>query len=225
MSQTDGGPREHTHSPDGRWWWDGRTWQPVRAAPSRRPGTGGRWLLAALIVVVVALTLPLGVTAVLLASRISHIPVPRGSPPPMPYLADASETGIELAATSHGLRCQSARTIGFGHTPMIRDCQRMSDAGVMSVQTIGRDASHVSVVTATVVGPRPGDEAAGLALFQAVLTAAVAGVDGPADSAWLSTYFDEPGTSQTTVDGVTLRLLVSGPQRTLVVEPAAAAPY
>jgi hypothetical protein len=222
VSQTDGGPREHRYSPDGRWWWDGRTWQPVQGAPSRGPGSGSRWLLAALIVLVLALTVPLGVTAVLVASRIGHVPQPPGPPPSMPYLADASETGIELAATSHGLRCESPPMVGFGRRPAIRACHGAAASEVMSVQTIGDDAGHVSVVSANVVGLRPGDEAAALALLQAVVSATVAGPDGAADSTWLSAHFDQAGTSRTTVDGVTLRLMVSGPQRTLIVEPASA---
>lgn len=226
MSQTDSGPRDFTYSPDGRWWWDGRTWQPVRAEPSGGTGTGGRWLLAALIVLAVVVTVPLGVTEVVIASRIGQFRPPSGPggpPPSTPYLADASETGIEVAATSHGLRCGSTPVVGpFGHPPRIRQCQRTSAGEVMFVQTIGGDADRVSVVSANVVDLRPGDEAAALGLLQAVVTAAVAGPDQAADSTWLSTHFDQTGTSQTTVDGVTLRLMVSGHGRTLVVEPASA---
>jgi hypothetical protein len=222
VSQTDGGPRDGTYSPDGRWWWDGRSWQPVRAAPARGPGTGGPWLLAALIVAAVAVTVPIGVTAVVIASRVAHPARPAGPPPSMPYLADASGAGIELAATSHGLRCGSPLVVGFGRPPAIRQCQLASAAGLMSVDTLGRDDTHVSMVTATALRVQPGDEAAALALFQAVLGAAVAGTDGAADSTWLTTHFDRSGTSQTTVDGVTLRLMVSGTQRTLVVAPASA---
>jgi hypothetical protein len=225
VSQTAGRTREHTYSPDGRWWWDGQTWQPVPATASRGSGTGPRWLLAALIAVVVTVTVPLGVTEVVIASRIGHISPPAGlpaSPPSMPTLADASGTGIELAATSHGLRCGSPQAVGgfFGHPPRIRQCLRGSETQLITVMTIGSDDSHVSVVTVHVAELRPGgDESAALALFQAVASAAVAGPDGPADSAWLSAHFDQAGTSMTTVDGVTLRLMVSGSQRTLVVEP------
>jgi hypothetical protein len=228
VSQTDGGQREYTYSADGRWWWDGRAWRPVRAAPPGGSGTGPRWLLPALIVVVLALTVPLGVTAVLIASRIGHTLPPRGMPPPpgaapaMPYLPDASETGIELAATSHGLRCETGATVGIGRPPAIRQCQRASANGVMSVQTIGSDTGQVGVVTAAVIEFRPGDEAAALAFLQAVLSAAVAGPDAATDSTWLTTHFDHAGTSETTVEGVRLRLMVSSSQRVLVVGPASA---
>ena len=229
MSETDGGPRGHISSPDGQWWWDGGTWRPVRAAPPAGPGTGGGWLLVALIVVAVAVSVPLGVTEVVIASRIGHVGPPRRlpvSPPAMPYLADASETGVELAATSHGLRCGSPQGVaGFGHPPRIRECMRGSPTELLFVETIGRDDSHVSVVTAHVDDIQPGgDRAAALALLQAVVSAAVAGPDGAADSAWLSAHFDRQGTSQTTVDGVTLRLMVSGSQRTLIVAPASYPP-
>ena len=47
MAQTP--PGYGTRSPDGRWWWDGRAWQPVPPAPPGMPpapGSGGGWVTA-----------------------------------------------------------------------------------------------------------------------------------------------------------------------------------
>jgi hypothetical protein len=220
VSEAGGGSRGHGYSPDGRWWWDGQRWQSVPAAPSTGPGTGGPWLLVFLIVVAVAVSSSLGVGAVVIASRVGHI-APPGPPPSTPYLPDASCTGIEAAATSHGLRCGAPQgPFGFGPVPTIRVCQRRSGTEVLTVQTIGPDAGHIGVVTASVLAPRPADGQAALALLEAVVSASVAGTDAASDTAWLSAHFDQSGTSETTVDGVMLRLTVTGPQRSLIVEPA-----
>jgi hypothetical protein len=180
---------------------------PSPAEASRGPGTGGRWLLAALIVVAVAVAVPIGATEVVIASRIGHLRLPVGQPPPLPALPDASQSGIELAATSRGFRCMTLQSVDFGFpVPTVRVCRRMTGGEILTVQTIGSDPSHVSLVSANVVGLRPGDEAATLALFQ--------------DSAWLSTNFDQAGTTETVVDGVTLRLTGSGSRRALILQPA-----
>jgi hypothetical protein len=178
-------------------------------------------LLVVLILLAVAVAVPLGVGAVLIASRVGHISPP-GPPPSMPYLPDASQTGIERAATLHGLRCGAPQAaFGFGPVTTIRVCRRTSATGMMFVQTIGPDASHIGVVTADTVATRPADEPAALALLQDVISASVASPDAAADSSWLSAHFHEPGTSETTVDGVTLRLRVSGLDRSLMLEPGA----
>jgi hypothetical protein len=36
-------PGYGTRSPDGRWWWDGRAWQPVPDAAPRPPGVQATW--------------------------------------------------------------------------------------------------------------------------------------------------------------------------------------
>lgn len=223
MSQTGSGPPSgHTYSPDGRWWWDGRGWQPVRGAfqsATASPGTGARWLVAAVIVMVVASSLPLALGAAVFAARAIHNAAPGAAPPFRSYLMDASVTGIEAAARSHGLQCGTTVSIGFGAS--VHVCQRMARGEVMSVHLIGPDASRVAVVSADVLGLRPADGPAALALFQAVVGAAVAGADASADAEWLSAHFDQVGTSQTSVDGVTLRLTATGSNRSLSVYPAA----
>lgn len=37
-------PGYGTRSPDGRWWWDGRAWQPVPVPPPGVPGGTPRWV-------------------------------------------------------------------------------------------------------------------------------------------------------------------------------------
>jgi hypothetical protein len=85
----------------------------------------------------------------------------------------------------------------------------------------GPDASHVAVVSAGVVGLRSEDRPTAIDLFQAVVSAAVAGPDASADTAWVRAHFDQTGTSQTTLNGVTLRLTVTGSTRSLGIHSAA----
>lgn len=222
MSQAGGGQRGYTYSPDGRWWWDGRQWQPAGPAASRGPGTGGRWLIAAVIVIIAATAVPLALTAAAaIALRAGHVSPPRGLPPPSaPYLADASETGIELAVTSQGLQCGTPPVhFGFGRTPTIRTCHRSIRGEVLTVDVIGSD-DRVTVVHAGAVDLGPGDDSAALALFKAVVTAAVAGPDGAADAGWVTAHFGQPGTSRTTVGGVALQMTLNGSARSLIVQPA-----
>jgi len=227
VSQTGGArPEGYTYSPDGRWWWDGRNWQPVdpsllHAGPPRRQGNAGRWLVAAAIVLVVASSLPAALYLAAFALRAAH-PPPPGPFPTTHYLADTSVTGIEVVATSHGLQCSKAHPVSFGgRAPAIHDCHGSTSSSLgMFVETIGPDDSHVSVVSADVGGPAAGDRSAALDLLQAVVRAAVSGPDGPADAAWVSDHFDQSGTSQTVVDGVELRLMAHGPVRSLIVQPA-----
>jgi hypothetical protein len=184
-----------------------------------RPGSG-RWLVAAVIVVGVAVTLPLAIAAGAVAYRLSRTPVPRAEPARGHYLADASSTRIEAAATSRGLRCgPPPLSIGFGGAPPVRVCQRASGVGVASVAVVEADSDHVAAVTAD-AGGGPADDPANLALLQAIIGAAVAGDDAAADDAWLTAHFDQSGMSQTVVNGVSLRLTVRGTFRSLVIVPA-----
>ena len=224
MSQTaDGGPPGYT-SPDGRWWWDGQRWQPVHAAvqaPPVPPGPGTRvpWLVVAAVVVIGATLMALVAVAAVVALRASRSLAPPAGPASGHYLAAASVSGIEGAATSHGLRCGTALAVGVG-APSIHTCQGMSGGELRSVEMIGPDTGHVSVVTADVLRMRPADEPAALDLLQAVVAAAVPGEDAADAASWVRAHFDQQGPSQTVVDGVVLRLTVTSSVRSLVVQPA-----
>ncbi|HYW28153.1 MAG TPA: hypothetical protein VE953_28530 [Terriglobales bacterium] len=221
MSQAGGGNGGYTYSPDGRWWWDGQRWQPVGAAPRGGLGTTGRWLVAAVIVMIVAMTLPLGLTAAIIGWRVSHV-----SPPSAlasaPVLPDATETGIERAATSQGLQCERPPVyVGFGR-PTIHSCHRTAGGGLLSVDVIGPDDSRVTMVHAAAVGPRLPDQPTILALFQSVVGAAVAVSDVAPDDEWVSAHLGQPGTSLTTLHGVALQLQHNGSVRSLSIQ---AVPY
>jgi hypothetical protein len=172
------------------------------------------------VIVLAVLAVTIAAGAVVIASRVSPVS-PLSAPQLTPTLPDASETGIELAATSRGLRCRAPGLhVGFGNPPAMHLCQGSPRGGLLSVQTIGPDDSHVSAVQVEALGLRPADEPAALALFQAVVGAAVAGPDAAADESWLRDHFDQTGTSRTTLNGVALQLTVSGSQRSLFVQPA-----
>jgi hypothetical protein len=168
---------------------------------------------------VIASSLVLVVGAAVLVARTIHNVPAVGTPPFRSYLADASMSGVEAAARSYALRCGTAASIGFGDS--IHACQRTSRGEVLSVSMFGPDASHVAVVSAGVVGLRSEDRPTAIDLFQAVVSAAVAGPDASADTAWVRAHFDQTGTSQTTLNGVTLRLTVTGSTRSLGIHPAA----
>lgn len=106
------------YSPDGRWWWDGQSWVPVRpptpvASPRRPRSTSPIWIaVAALLVTALGLTvvarstnwLPTGLRTVILGSghrpaSVTYIAV---APPPG---ADAIPTaGAPLGGTGRGRR-------------------------------------------------------------------------------------------------------------------------
>lgn len=202
--------------------------RPTTAA--RSPGSGrdggGRWLIAAAIVVGLAVAVPLAVGAGTLAYRVTNAPPPLvGSAPPVPragstsgiYLADASSTRIEAAAGSRGLQCGTPpQSVGMGATGLERVCQRVSGRRVVTVAMAGRDSGHLVAVTAG-VGGEPPDEPADLALLTAIIDATVAGRDDAAADEWLSAHFDQSGDSQSVVNGVLLRLTVHDPVRTLAI--------
>lgn len=85
MIQTGSSPPAQTYSPDGRWCWDGREWQPVLGAPGPPPASPvpavGRWLLAAVIVMVVLSALALALGTAVFAVRAVHGAVPRAAAP------------------------------------------------------------------------------------------------------------------------------------------------
>jgi hypothetical protein len=219
-----GGQVEHDLSPDGRWWWDGRQWQPVQQAPAGtgRSG-GGRWLIAAVIVAGVAVAVPLAIAAGAFAYRVTNAPVARAGSAPVRYLADASSRRIEAAAVSRGLRCATPPQ-SVGGTAPVRICQRApgvgaaSGVGAATVAMVGNDSGHLVAVSG--VSGEPADEPTALAFLQAIIDATVARRDAGADDAWLSAHFDQSGDSQTVVNGVSLRLTVHDPVRSLVIVPA-----
>ncbi|MBO0687528.1 MAG: hypothetical protein J2P45_30635 [Candidatus Dormibacteraeota bacterium] len=215
MSQRGGGPPGYTFSPDGRWWWDGRRWQPVQVAPAA-PGRRGvpRWLIAAIVAVGLLVAAAPAVAAAVIANLSAHLPPP--SPPPGHYLAATSEGRIEQAATAQGLRCGSPQSIRFGPAPESRDCERGSATGVVSVQTTFFDARHVVAINADAVG----QESASVAFLQSIIDATLPAGDAATADAWLRGHFDQSGTSSTVVNGVGLRLVASGPSRMLVITPA-----
>jgi hypothetical protein len=190
---------------------------PAAADPvgSGRPG-GGRWLIAAAIVVGLAVAVPLAVGAGTFAYRVTNAPMPRAGSAPSRYLADASSTRVEAAAVSRGLQCGTPpQDVGLG-TALVRVCQRVSGRRVASVAMGGRDPGHLIVVTAS-VGGEPADEPTDLALLQAIVDTTVARRDAAADNAWLSAHFDQSGDSQTIANGVLLRLTVHDPVRSLAI--------
>ena len=102
----------------------------------------------------------------------------------------------------------------------IHACQRTSREEVLSVSVFGPDASHIVVVSVGVVGLRPEDRQTAVDLFQAIVSAAVAGPDASTDTAWVQARFDQTGTSHITLNGVTLRLTVTGSTRALGIHAA-----
>ena len=83
---------------------------------------------------------------------------------------------------------------------------------------VGNDSGHLVAVSG--VSGEPADEPTALAFLQAIIDATVARRDAGADDAWLSAHFDQSGDSQTVVNGVSLRLTVHDPVRSLVIVPA-----
>jgi hypothetical protein len=148
-----------------------------------------------------------------------HIAAPGAASPFRAYLADASVTGIESAARSHGLRCGKPWSFGWGAPFEV--CERIPPGELTSLSLFGPDARHLAMVGALVHGLEPAERPYTVDLFQAVVGAAVASQHAPADIAWLSAHFDLAGTSITTVDGVTLQLNVTGSNRSLSIHPTA----
>src|SRR5262249_11798848 len=103
-------------------------------------------------------------------------------------------------------------------TAPVRVCQRTAGGRVASVAIAGF-AGHVVAVSAGIGGGQP-DEPADLALLRTIIGATVARGDAARDDAWLGAHFDQPGDSQTVVNGVMLRLTVRDSVRSFVLVPA-----
>lgn len=221
MDGQQGGGAQPQYSTDGKWWWDGQTWRPAHSAVQpppapRRRATRTTWVITCAILVAVAVILPLAAARPLLTS------LGRASPPrSTPYLAGASETGIERAAAAYGLQCPAAPGAANLTQQVTRACEgRSATADTTVWTTIGPAASHVDKVVAHVGAVQPADKPAALALFQAIVIAALPGPDAAVAAAWVGEHFDREGINQTTVHGVTVVVLVEGSARSLDVVPA-----
>jgi hypothetical protein len=146
-----------------------------------------------------------------------HVPAPGAASPFRAYLADASVTGIESAARSHGLRCGKPWSFGWGGPFEV--CERIQYEEVTSLTLFGPDARRLAMVSVLAHGLQPADRPYTVDLFQAVVGATVASQDAPADVAWLSAHVDQAGTSHTALDGVTLQLTVTSSHQSLSIHP------
>ena len=116
------------YSPDGRWWWDGQSWVPVRpptpvASPRRRRSTSPIWIaVAALLVAALGLTvvagstnwLPTGLRTVILgggghrAPSVTHIAV---APPPGADAIPTAGASLPPAGTARDQAALAARVV------------------------------------------------------------------------------------------------------------------